>query len=174
MSNILTRRINRFKNTIKKNNGIQKFFNIPESDDNNISFKLTIKPIEINNNLIVFELKYKYQYDTFYFEIFPCEINDHINSFCFDILILEISMVFLKKYPFNPTFLIISNTYTNKNNYYIINFYSSKLKKFNYDYKKNWSMVCLIDKQILDFIAYFNTLEPIWMSNYKYNKNKFN
>ena len=82
----------------------------------------------------------------------PPEINDIIDSYLYEPLILKFQIVFPDEYPFRSSiwFLtkVISKKEINKN---MIIYYSDKVKQYN---KLEWHPAMGIEKDILLFLSY--------------------
>ena len=155
MTHIHERYITRFKKY-----QLQSYLNLPEKIGTHGT--LSINTEKIIDNKIYIRIKYKHQYDLFYFDNLPLELNEIINSYMVDIVDLTFTIVLPDDYPFNPPLWILSDIKTTtKDLNSFITYYAFKLQCHNEKINIQWSPAHSIIKDILVLITTIMNFEEM-------------
>ena len=139
------------------NKSIAEYFIL---ENKNLEFSIT-KPI---NGRYSFTINYKKKYIPKHdFMTLPEELNDIINSYLDDFIIIEIVVDLRHNYPFskpNWNLVNVKDSYDNRLPLKLFNYYKYIVNKHNKMYtKKNWSPIIDIKNDILIFITRINHFE---------------
>jgi hypothetical protein len=116
------------------------------------------------NGRYMFTVKYKRKYIPKYDLIqLPTEINDIINSYLDDFIIIEIIVDVRHNYPFSKpiwNLIKVKDSYSSRLPIKLLEYYTYITKKHNHMYKnKNWSPVTDFKSDILVFISRIHHFE---------------
>ena len=149
-NHIMNRRIRCFR-MLNEQTPIQEYMNIPKKEGNN---SLNIDIVNITNNKINLKIKYVHKYDGYYFEELPAEINNMIDKYLYETLIINISIHMPEIYPWRPARWSLTNISTKKSKQRVLlNYYYDKIKYHNQLNREKWSIVISMEKDILFFIS---------------------
>ena len=83
---------------------IQEELDIPKVEGTIYS---RIKVLNISNNIIKLQIKYIKKENFSYFSNIPIEMSRKINSYLYNSVVLDISMVIKENYPFTPIIWVL-------------------------------------------------------------------
>jgi hypothetical protein len=127
---------------------IQEYMDIPIDNVENSSFNIEIS--DIINNRIELEIRYTFRENGYYFHMLPPEINNLIDSFMNDYIIINITMVLPLEFPFIAPLWILTNIDTNKIREPINNYFIDKILCHN---KEDVTPAYTLNKNILHFVS---------------------
>ena len=143
------RRMRYFKNQLKKM-PLQDVIDIP----NKCGFIYNrLKLIYYDNERVNINLRYIYSPDFSYFNGIPLDVNILINKYLLVYISFDLTMIIHYNYPFYPVKWVLTSIKTNHNYKFLIKYYYDKIKYYNINLSRDWSIASLIDKEILNLIA---------------------
>lgn len=152
MNQIVDRRYKDYRKKIGQS--INNYFGIENPKNGTLEFSFK----RISKKNFLFSIKYLHnpKYD---FITLPTEINDIINSYIEEFIIVEYKIHFTDQYPFRPpkwSIKSVSDTYSNRLPITLYNYYKYIAKMHNIMNRRDWSSCINFYVDIIYFISKIN------------------
>ena len=107
-----------------------------------------------NNSRINIRIEFIYKHKSFYFDNLPPELNNKIEDFLYDKIVLNIIQVLPESYPFMQPLWVLSDIITPPQQHKLIEvYYCEKIRNHNEKISDKWTPALRIEKDILIFMT---------------------